>query len=54
MVDLQKERQIWDFNSCAIITAYPDDETLWAGGNIGDSAELCPMSREKVGIGHVV
>jgi LmbE family N-acetylglucosaminyl deacetylase len=24
--------QGWDFNSCAIIVAHPDDETLWAGG----------------------
>ncbi len=26
--------KIWDFSSCAVIVAHPDDETLWAGGTI--------------------
>ncbi|MFH1370085.1 MAG: PIG-L family deacetylase [Planctomycetota bacterium] len=24
--------QTWEFSSCAVIVAHPDDETLWAGG----------------------
>jgi len=55
MVDLQKERQMWDFNSCGVIVADPDDETLWAdGNNTGGSVELCLVSRGKGSVGHVV
>lgn len=28
------DAQGWNFGSCAVITAHPDDETLWAGGTI--------------------
>lgn len=34
-MDQAKQYQdIWEFNSCAVIVAHPDDETLWAGGTI--------------------
>ena len=27
-------REMPEFNTCAVIVAHPDDETLWAGGII--------------------
>ena len=34
MAEAKKRTQEWDFSSCAIIAAHPDDEILWAGGTI--------------------
>jgi LmbE family N-acetylglucosaminyl deacetylase len=34
MGERKSSGEIFDFNSCAVITAHPDDETLWAGGTI--------------------
>lgn len=32
MTKAQSDKHIWTYNSCAVIVAHPDDETLWAGG----------------------
>lgn len=34
MFQTETHEQAWDFRSCAVIAAHPDDEILWAGGTI--------------------
>lgn len=34
MAKRKSSEKTFDFNSCAVIVAHPDDETLWAGGTI--------------------
>jgi len=34
MIDSEKIDSNWADKSCAVVTAHPDDETLWAGGTI--------------------
>ena len=34
MVQSETHEHVWDFKSCALIVAHPDDEILWAGGTI--------------------
>jgi LmbE family N-acetylglucosaminyl deacetylase len=34
MAERKSSEKTFDFESCAVIVAHPDDETLWAGGTI--------------------
>lgn len=39
MTKAQSHTHTWKYNTCAVIVAHPDDETLWAGGTILEHPE---------------